>query len=300
MNIAYDAVLMVGFGGPTRPEDIRPFLDNVVRGRPVPPERLEEVAQHYHRIGGRSPYNDLTLKQADALRALLAGEGLKIPVYVGMRNWAPYVGDVMREMAAGGARRIFCFVLAPHRSEASWERYRQTVAEALAVLGPDPPAVDYPLPWHEHPLFIRAVATGIEDAMDDLGADSPHVIFTAHSIPAAMDADSGYSAQIAQSCRLVARELDLTDWSIAYQSRSGNPREPWLEPDVGSVLKGLGGRAAVICDHVEVLYDLDVEAAAIARAGGVTMVRAPTVGAHPLFIEMIASLLRHGAARGGS
>ncbi len=141
MNPPYDAVLMVGFGGPTRPEEIRPFLENVVRGRPIPASRLEEVAHHYEAIGGRSPYNELTLRQAAALRALLTHEGSAPAVYVGMRNWAPYVQDVMGEVVAGGARRIFCFPMAPHRSEASWDRYRDTVTQALAGFGNDAPAV---------------------------------------------------------------------------------------------------------------------------------------------------------------
>jgi ferrochelatase len=304
MKARYEAVLMVGFGGPTRPDEIRPFLQNVARGRPIPPARLEEVAHHYQAIGGRSPYNELIMKQADALRALLAEAGAAVPVYVGMRNWAPYVKDVIREIAGAGARRIFCFPMAPHRSEASWDRYRQTVAEALADVGSSAPAAGYPEPWHDHPLFVRAVASRVADSLEsltDAERSRVQVIFTAHSIPAAMDAQSRYSGQIAESCCLVARQLGLERWTLAYQSRSGKPRDPWLEPDVSEVLRGLAGRSAVvapvgfICDHVEVLYDLDIETASIARASGVTMRRAATVGDHPLFIRMIAELL--GRAR---
>ncbi len=223
-----------------------------------------------------------------------------------MRNWAPYVQDVMREVVAGGARRIFCFPMAPHRSEASWDRYRDTVTQALAGLGSDAPAVDYPEPWHDHPLFIRAAASRIGETLERLEAADrarAQIIFTAHSIPAVMDAQSGYSAQLIQSCRLVAQELGIERWRLAYQSRSGNPREPWLEPDIGRVLPELGGQTVVvmpigfICDHVEVLYDLDVEAASIARAAGVEMRRSPTVGDHPLFIRMMADLMRRGLAR---
>ncbi|MGO9060939.1 MAG: ferrochelatase [Candidatus Binataceae bacterium] len=306
MNPPYDAVLMVGFGGPTRPEQIRPFLENVVRGRPIPASRLEEVVHHYEVIGGRSPYNELTLRQADALRALLKREGPAIAVYAGMRNWAPYLKDVMREAVAGGARRIFCFPMAPHRCEASWERYQDTVAQALTDLGNDAPAVNYLEPWHGHPLFVRAVASRIKETlegMDPADRARAQIIFTAHSIPTAMDAQSGYSAQLMQSCRLAAQEIGIVRWRLAYQSRSGNPRDSWLEPDIGRVLAELGGQTVVvmpigfICDHVEVLYDLDVEAAAIARGAGVAMRRAPTVGDHPLFIQMIADLLRRGLAR---
>jgi protoporphyrin/coproporphyrin ferrochelatase len=207
---------------------------------------------------------------------------------------------VMREIAAAGARRIFCFVMAPHRSEASWDRYCDAVAGALEALGGTAPQVDYPEPWHGHPLFIRAVASRVAQAMEEFSAADrarAEVIFTAHSIPSAMDARSGYSTELAESCRLVARELGLARWSIAYQSRSGNPSESWLEPDVGRVFEGVGGRIAVvmpigfICDNVEVLYDLDIAAASVARANAVTMRRAPTVGSHPLFIQMIAGLV---------
>ena len=303
MNPGYDAVLMVGFGGPTRPDEIRPFLENVTRGRSIPPARVEEVVHHYMEMGGRSPYNELAARQAEALRATLEREGAAIPVYTGMRNWAPYVKDVMREIAASGARRIFCFPLAPHRSEASWDRYLETVKEASAPLGSGAPVADFPEPWHLHPLFIGAVCARLEDALATLPAaesTGAQVIFTAHSIPLSMDTASGYGAQIADSCRQVARRLGLERWTIAYQSRSGNPRDPWLEPDVGQVLRELGGRSAVvmpigfICDHVEVLYDLDVEAASVARAIGVNMRRAATVGDHPLFIRMIAELLSCG------
>ncbi len=294
-----DAVLMVGFGGPTRPDEIRPFLQNVARGRPIPPARLDEVAHHYEAMGGRSPYNELTFRQAQALRELLARQGSPIPVYAGMRNWAPYVKDVMPEVARGGARRIFCFPLAPHRSEASWQRYQQTVSEALAELGDHALTVFYPQPWHTHPLFVGAAAARINSVLESLdGAQraSAHLIFTAHSIPAAMDQTSGYSAQIAETCGAVAREVGFDRWTIAYQSRSGNPREVWLEPDIAQVLPNLRGQIAIvmpigfICDHVEVLYDLDIEAASIARISNVMMRRAPTVGDHPLFIAMIAEL----------
>ncbi len=301
MKQPYDAVLMVGFGGPTCLKEIRPFLQTVARGRPIPPARLEEVAHHYEAIGGRSPYNDLTLRQADALRAALKREGPALPVYVGMRNWAPYVKDVMREIAGTGARRLFCFPLAAHRCEASWDRYVQTVSEARAQTGRGAPAAGYPQPWHTHPLFVRAVAARIGDAIAHLPAHErarAQVIFTAHSIPVPMDAQSGYSAQIAESCRLVAHEIGLERWTVAYQSRSGNPRDPWLEPDVAQALRAMSGQTAVvmpigfICDHVEVLYDLDVQAASVAHASGVAMRRAATVGDHPLFIQMIAELLR--------
>jgi ferrochelatase len=293
--------MLVGFGGPECAGQIRPFLDNVLRGRPIARERYEEVVRHYEAIGGRSPYNELTMRQAGALRAELRRIGIDAPVAVGMRNWTPYIEDALRELAARGARRALGFVLAAHRCEASWERYLAAVDDARRSLGAAAPECEYPEPWHAHPLFIRAVTERTRDGLgrlDGVERARAHFIFTAHSIPVAMAAASGYADQITDSARAVARELGVGGWTLAFQSRSGSPREPWLEPDVGDALRKVGGRTAVVvpigflCDHVEVLYDLDVEAARIARDARVTMVRAPTVGDHPAFIQMLAEIAR--------
>jgi protoporphyrin/coproporphyrin ferrochelatase len=296
-----DAVLLVGFGGPTRAEEIRPFLNNVLRGRPAPPERYEEVVRHYERIDGRSPYNEITLRQAEALRGRLRREAAPIPVSVGMRNWPPYVDDSLRELAGAGARRILAFIMAAHRSEASFERYQATVAAAAQKLGAGAPAIEYPEPWHTHPKFIAALRARAGEALarlDERERASARLIFTAHSIPVAMAARSPYVEQLTETARLVASELRADSWTLAFQSRSGSPREPWLEPDIARALAGLGaGAVAVVapigflCDHVEVLYDLDVAAAEAARRAGVRMERAPTVGDHPLFIEMMAEIV---------
>jgi protoporphyrin/coproporphyrin ferrochelatase len=295
-----DAVLMIGFGGPTRADEVRPFLDNVLRGRPIPRERYEEVVHHYDLLGGRSPYNDLTMRQAAALRTELEKKGVRAPVAVGMRNWKPYIADAMRTLADGGARRVLAFIMAAHRSEASFERYQATVNDALAELGEAAPEVVYPQPWHDHPLFVTAVASRAREALSKLEPpDRPRarLIFTAHSIPLAM-ADAGpYVEQLTQSARIVAADLGIDSWQFAYQSRSGNPREAWLEPDIKETLRSLNAKTAVVvpigflCDHVEVRYDLDIEAAHVARDAGIRMERAPTVGDHPLFIEMMASIV---------
>ena len=295
-----DAVLMIGFGGPTRADEVRPFLDNVLRGRPIPPERYEEVVHHYDLLGGRSPYNDLTMRQAAALRAELEKKGVRMPVEVGMRNWKPYISDAMRALADSGARRVLGFIMAAHRSEASFERYQATVNDALAELGNAAPEVVYPQPWHDHPLFVTAVASRAREALSRL--DPPErsrarLIFTAHSIPIAMANAGPYVDQLTQSARIVAADLGIDTWQFAYQSRSGNPREPWLEPDIKDTLQSLDAKTAVVvpigflCDHVEVLYDLDIQAAQVARDAGIRMERAPTVGDHPLFIEMMASIV---------
>ncbi len=295
-----DAVLMIGFGGPTQAGEVRPFLDNVLRGRPVPRERYEEVAHHYDLLGGRSPYNDLTMRQADALRAALEKKGARVPVAVGMRNWQPYVADSMRSLAGAGARRVLGFIMAAHRSEASFERYQATVDDARAALGEAAPEVVYPGPWHDHPLFIAALAARTREASQRLNAaerSRARLIFTAHSIPVEMAQAGPYVEQLTQSARMVAAELGIGAWQFAYQSRSGSPREPWLEPDIKETIRSLDAKAAVVvpigflCDHVEVLYDLDIETAQIARGAGIRFERAPTVGDHPLFIEMMASIV---------
>ena len=297
----YGAIILIGFGGPTRPAEIRPFLDRVTAGRPIPRARYEEVVHHYEAIGGRSPFNEIAERQAAALGERLAREGLKIPVVLGMRNTQPWLEDAIRELALGGVHRALGFVLAAHRCEASWDRYLRNVEEARERVGPCAPVVGYLGEWHAHPLFIEAAADRVADALARLEPgqrDRAQLIFTAHSIPAAMAAASPYVEQLRESARLITERLGRPRWTLAFQSRSGSPRDPWLEPDVCDVLRGLEGQPAVvapigfICDHVEVLYDLDVEAARVAREAGVTMVRAATVGEHPRFIEMIAALIR--------
>jgi ferrochelatase len=292
---------MVGFGGPTRADEVRPFLDNVLRGRPVPHERYEAVVHHYEALGGASPYNDLTMRQADALRAELIKKSIDLPVAVGMRNWKPYVADSLRALAENGARRLLAFILAPHRSEASWDRYQQTVRDAQAELGQSAPEVLYPEPWHNHPLFIKAVASRTCEALARLGASErarASIIFTAHSIPVSMAEASRYVEQLTESARMVADDLNVGAWQFAYQSRSGNPRDRWLEPDIDETIRNLASDVAVVvpigflCDHVEVLYDLDIAAMRTAREMGIRIERAPTVGDHPLFIEMMESIVR--------
>jgi ferrochelatase len=297
-----EAVLVVGFGGPTRSEEIRPFLDNVLRGRPVPHERYEEVARHYESMGGRSPYNELTSLQARALRNQLAGEGITIPVEVGMRNWEPYVVDALVALQRAGARRALGFIMAAFRSEASWERYQGVVRAAREAMGPRAPEVEYPEPWHTHPKFIAAVAARASEALTRLKPDERRrvrLIFSAHSIPVRMASGAPYVEQLTESCALVAAHLGIEPWTLVFQSRSGSPQDRWLEPEIGSALQKLeGGAIAVLvpigflCDHVEVLYDLDVEAARIARESGVRMERAGTVCDHPEFIAMMAEIVR--------
>lgn len=303
MSQTYQAILLIAFGGPTSPDEIRPFLARVTQGIPLPPERLEEVAHHYEAVGGKSPLNEITIRQAKALEKLLAALGSRLPVYVGMRNSSPFFSETLERMASDGVRNALGFILSSHRTEASWERYQKNIAEARAELGVNAPAVDYCAGWHDHPLFIQTWAELIDAAYDGIGADrrkSTPLLFTAHSLPVPMAARSPYVEQIETSARLTAEHLDHPRWSLAYQSRSGRPSDPWLEPEIGAALRKLaaeGCREVVVapigfvCDHVEVLYDLDIEARKIANDSNLAMVRASCPNDHPTFIRMIAEVI---------
>jgi ferrochelatase len=309
MAAPVDAILLIAFGGPEKPDDIRPFLANVTRGRPIPAARLEEVAHHYELIGGRSPLNELTFRQADALHARLGAAGTGLPVYVGMRNWTPYLHETLSAMAAAGVRTALGVILSAHRTEASWERYQASVDEARSRVGPAAPAVRYTPVWFDRPGFVEAMAARVREAFRGIPpserAATP-LVFTAHSVPVPMAEASPYVADFTATARAVAARLGHARWSLAYQSRSGNPRDPWLEPDVGDVIRTLakeGARhvvvspAGFVCDHVEVLYDLDVEARRIAAEHGVTLHRAPAVNAHPEFVAMLADLVNREQKR---
>jgi ferrochelatase len=308
---AVDSVLLVAFGGPTARHEIRPFLEIVTRGRGVSADRLEEVARHYGQMpGGRSPLAELTFAQAHGLEQALALAEPALPVFVGMRNWHPFLDETLAEMAGKGARRALGVILSPFRTEASWERYMQDVAEARARVA-GAPEVGFAPAWFEYPRFIAAVADRARAALGEIPEDaqaSTPLVFTAHSVPVAMAEASPYVSDLTAAARAVARRLGHARWSVAYQSRSGSPREPWLEPDVAAVLRRLaadGERHAVVvpigfvCDHVEVLYDLDVEARRVATAAGLSLQRAATVNDHPEFIAMLVELVRgvHGSAR---
>lgn len=297
-----DAVLLIAFGGPTHAQEVRPFLTNVLRGRPVPPERLEEVVHHYEAIGGASPLTSLTFQQAKALESQLAVRGTPVPVYVGMKNWHPLIPEVLEEMSAGGIKNVMGIVLSAFRSEVSVDRYQVAVSEALAGLGGRGPHVTFSEPWGNHPLFIEAVNRQIEDTLVSWPEERRRRavwIFTAHSIPLAMAGASTYVSDFTGAVDRVTSHFHQEVWRLAYQSRSGHPRDPWLAPDVLEVMREEAGHGArdlllipigFVSDHVEVLYDLDVEAAALARTLGVTCVRVPTVGTQPAFVEMLASL----------
>ena len=294
----FDAVLLISFGGPLGPGDVRPFLENVLRGRPTTPERIDRIASHYHAFGGVSPLTALTLRQARALEARLSREGASLPVFVGMRNWHPFLHDTLQDMSAAGVRRAVGLIAAPHRSFSSCEQYRRNVEAARAAVRSRhgrAPDVIYVGDWHTHPELVAAHAARIERALARLPAalqPRAGLIFTAHSLPEALARRGPYVRQIEESAGLVAQAVGLA-YRVVYQSRSGRPEEPWLGPDVNDHLREvrqLGLEAAVICpigfvcDHLEVLYDLDVEAAATCREIGLPMVRAESVNDDPRFI----------------
>ena len=309
MQTSYDAVLLLAFGGPTSPEDIRPFLARVLRGIPVPPERVEEVAHHYEAVGGRSPLNDITIRQSRALEELLKEQGHPLPVYVGLRHSNPSIREALEKMTAGGVKRALGFILSSHETEASWKRYQDNVAMARKEIGGSAPDIDFCPGWHAHPLFVQAWAEqiGAELAkLPEAKRSAAPLLFTAHSIPTVMAARSPYCAQLEESYSLVAQRLNHKRWSLAYQSRSGSPKESWLEPDIGAALKNLAAEGAAevvvapigfVSEHVELLYDLDIEAKGIAESLGLRFLRAKSLNDHPTFIRMIAEVVETAASK---
>lgn len=312
MPHAFDAVLLISFGGPQGRDDIRPFLANVLRGRRVPPERIEEVAHHYELFDGVSPITELTTRQAEGLRQRLADAGTALPVFVGMRNWHPYLADTLAEMSRRGLRRAIGVILAAQASYSSCEQYRENVLDARQAVrdrGLADVEVTYVPGWHTHEGFIAANALNVRHAIAQLPPSlqaGARVVFTAHSIPLPMAERSRYREQLLDSSREVARRAGLSDWALVYQSRSGRPQDPWLEPDVCEYLRAAadeGLAAAVlcpigfVCDHVEVLYDLDREAADAAREVGLALTRADAVNDSPAFLDTLADVVGQTIAR---
>ncbi len=299
----FDAILMIGYGAPEKIEDIRPFLENVAKGRPIPPDRLEEVAHHYELFGGKSPLNEYTYKQARALQNKLAEYGHDIPVYVGMRNWHPFTPDTIKEMHDNGARKVIGMIMAAHQSDASWEKYQRDVQEALTDLGIEM-EFDYSPPLFDHPLFIEDSADRVQDCLDEIPTEEypeTMILFTAHSIPVPMAEASPYVEQLTTTAILIAEKLNYSNWRLVYQSRSGRPTDPWLEPDVCDVIEEISKEGVknviaqpigFICDHIEVLFDIGVEAQETSDEVGIKLYRANTVNDDPKFIEAMADVVQ--------
>ena len=303
MADSYDAVLLVSFGGPDGPDDVMPYLENVLRGRNVPRERMLEVAEHYYHFGGKSPINAQNLALLAALRDELGRRGPHLPVYWGNRNWHPLLTDTIREMADAGVKRAIAFVTSAYSSYSGCRQYRENIAAACAAVGERAPQIDKIRVFFNHPGFVGPMARNVTQALEQFPGDARSavpVLFTAHSIPMSMAEGCRYGVQLEEACRLVAEQAGVTDWKLVYQSRSGPPTQPWLDPDICDAIRELharGGRRLVIApigfisDHMEVLYDLDTEAADLCRELGVEMVRAATVGTDPTFVGMVRDLI---------
>lgn len=293
-----DALLVVSFGGPEGQDDVIPFLQNVLRGRQVPAERVEEVASHYRRFGGVSPINSQVRALIAALQDELAASHIDLPVYWGNRNWHPFLSDTIQQMAVDGRQRALAFITSPY-SYSGRRQYLDDVEAARVKVGDRAPVVEELPVFYNHPGFVEANADNLRAALAAAGAGAA-VAFTAHSIPTAMEESAEYVAQVTETARLVARQAGLANWCLVYQSRSGPPTQPWLEPDIGEHLQALAhnGVAKVvvapigfISDHMEVIYDLDVQAREMAEGLGLTFVRAATVGTAPAFVRMIRQLI---------
>lgn len=285
----YDALLVVSFGGPEKHEDVIPFLENVLRGRNVPRERMLEVAEHYYRFDGRSPINDQNRALVAALRDVI-----KFPVYWGNRNWHPMLTDTIKQMRSDGVNRAVAYTTSAFGSYSGCRQYMEDIQRARAAVGEGAPAIEKLLPFPDHPRFIEAMTDRVRAALDEL--PHGHLVFTAHSIPLSMAQSSPYVEQLQAACAAVARGVGREDWKLVYQSRSGPPGQPWLEPDIGDHLRAIRSDVIIVpigflSDHMEVLYDLDTEARAVCDQLGVRMVRAGTAGTHPAIIRMIAEMI---------
>jgi ferrochelatase len=303
MNQAYDALLVVSFGGPESMDEVMPFLENVLRGRNVPVERMRAVAHHYELFGGVSPINEQNRRLIAALKDELEAGGPRLPVYWGNRNWRPLLADTLRAMADDGIKHALAFFTSAYSSYSGCRQYREDIERARAEVGPAAPRVDKLRAFYNHPGFVEPNVENARAALEQIPAErraATQIAFTAHSIPLTMAVGCEYQSQLLETCRLIAESLQHEHWRLVFQSRSGPPTQLWLEPDICdylSELKQAGTQDAVIApvgfisDHMEVIYDLETEARALCDRINLNMVRAATVGTHPTFIRMIRELI---------
>ncbi len=303
----FDAIVLVSFGGPEGMDDVLPFLENVTRGRNVPRERLLEVAQHYELFGGVSPINEQNRALIGALELELRAHGVDLPIYFGNRNWHPFLTDTMRQMEADGVRRALAVFTSAFSSYSGCRQYREDLFNAQQAVGPTAPEVPRVRMFFNHPGFIEANVARVREALLQVPAGA-HIAFTAHSIPEAMAANCAYEAQLAEAARLVAEAVEAQDWAVVYQSRSGPPQVPWLEPDIGTHLEELAARGVdsvvispigFVSDHLEVRFDLDVEARETAERLGLALARAGAAGTHPAFVAGLRDLIVERLTPGG-
>ena len=296
----YDAVLVLGFGGPERPEDVMPFLERVVQGRGVPRERLLAVAEHYYHLGGRSPINDQCRALIAALEPELKAHGIALPIYWGNRNWHPLLTDTLETMKRDGVKRALVYVTSAFSSYSGCRQYLEDLDKARAAVGEGAPELDKLRIFYNHPSFVDAVCERVRETLKGV-PEGARFVFTAHSIPIAMATGCDYVAQLREIATVVAERFGRTDSDVVYQSRSGPPQVPWLEPDILDHLRALAARGDVrdvvviplgfVSDHMEVIWDLDHEAKDLAAELKLGFYRAPTPGEHPLFVAMIRELI---------
>ena len=303
MAQSYDALLLVSFGGPEGPDDVMPFLENVLRGRNVPRERMLEVAEHYQQFGGVSPINEQNRALLAAIERELQQHGPKLPVYWGNRNWHPMLPDTLAQMKRDGVQRAIALFTSAYSSYSGCRQYRENVAAAQEAVGDAAPQVDKLRVFFNHPGFVEPMVERTREAMAKLPEDrrsSAVLLFTAHSIPLGMARNCAYEKQLNEASRLVAERVGSNPWQLVYQSRSGPPTQPWLEPDVCDALEVLAGQGTTdvvvvpigfISDHIEVLFDLDSQARDKALELGMNFARAGTVGVHPRFVQMVRELI---------
>jgi len=303
---AYDALLFVSFGGPERKEEVLPFLENVTRGRGIPPERLASVAEHYYHLGGKSPINDQNRALILALERDLQAHGVRLPIYFGNRNWQPLLADTVAEMKAAGVQRALAFITSAYSSYSGCRQYLEDIERARALV-PDAPVIEPLRRFFNHPGFLEAtverVGAAVAELLKGIGpseASRARIAFTAHSVPRSMADTCDYQRQLLANSAFVAERVGHLPWELVWQSRSGPPQVPWLEPDILDHLRRLhaeGTSGVVIApigflsDHVEVLYDLDEEARQLCQELGMPMARAATVGTHPRFVDTIRELI---------
>jgi len=304
----YDAILIVSFGGPEGLDDVMPFLENVTHGRGIPRQRLLEVSYHYKQFGGVSPHNQQIRNLIECLRPELKAHQFDLPIYWGNRNWQPMLDDTIRQMTQDGILHAIAFVTSAYSSYSSCRQYRDNIENARQAVGLEAPQVDKIRVFYNHPGFIDTMQSRVRDALEQFTAserDGVPLIFTAHSIPRSMADCCRYEAQLLEAMRLVSEAFPKHKSNLVYQSRSGPPAVPWLEPDVCDELRQrqqAGCTKVVlvpigfISDHMEVLFDLDTEAKQLCDEIGIHMVRAKTAGTHPLFISMIADLIQERIA----
>jgi ferrochelatase len=301
----YDALLLVSFGGPERPEEVMPFLEHVAAGKKIPGQRLLEVAGHYALLGGCSPINAENRALLAALLSELNARGPHLPVYWGNRYWHPLLVDTLRQMADDGVRRALAFVTSAFSSYPGCRQYLEAVAHARQEVSRDAPQVDKLRVFYNHPGFIEPMAERVAAALREIAAgqrDQARLIYTAHSIPAALARNCPYVEQLQEACALVSQRVGRAEWDLVYQSRSGPPEDSWLEPDIRAHLRSLGEGGAVhdvavvpigfVCECIEVAYDLDVEVRQLCEELGLRLVRAAVVGRHPRLVQMICELIR--------